>query len=75
MVDKSRSGARCSTVRYIQTVNGNLPRGSKGTVVYEVDSLGRRLIFVKWDIGISVAVFPDEIDIEAEKEGETYARD
>jgi hypothetical protein len=47
----------------IRTVKGNLPRDSHGTVVYEMENLGRHLILVNWDMGISVPVFPDEIEM------------
>jgi len=50
----------------IRTVKGDLPRGSQGTVVYEMENLGRRLLLVSWDLGISVPVFPDEIELEAQ---------
>jgi len=50
----------------IRTVKGDLPRGSQGTVVYEMEHLGRRLLLVSWDLGISVPVFPDEIELEAQ---------
>ena len=67
MVDRSRAGARCYTVRRINTVKGLLPRESYGTLRYEEENLGRRLVFVEWDNGMQVPVFPDEVEIlEAE---------
>ncbi|HJY81922.1 MAG TPA: hypothetical protein VKK81_12675 [Candidatus Binatia bacterium] len=66
MIDRSHSGWRCRTQRLIRTVKGDLPRGSQGTVVYEMENLGRRLLLVSWDLGISVPVFPDEIELEAQ---------
>lgn len=64
MIDRSRAGVRCHTVRLLRTVQGNLPRGSQGVVESETENLGRHLILVKWDTGFSVPVFPDEIEIE-----------
>ncbi|HEV8711450.1 MAG TPA: hypothetical protein VGX03_01320 [Candidatus Binatia bacterium] len=65
MIDRTHTGWRCRTQRLIRTVKGDLPRGSQGTIVYETENLGRQLIFVSWDTGISVPVFPDEIEWEA----------
>ena len=39
-------------------IQQDLRRGSQGTLVYEMDNLGRHLIFVSWDKGFSVPVFP-----------------
>jgi hypothetical protein len=64
MIDRSRAGLRCHTLRLVRTVKGNLPRGSQGAVESETENLGRHLILVKWDSGFSVPVFPDEIEIE-----------
>jgi len=66
MLDRTHTGWRCHTQRLIRTVKGDLPRGSQGTVVYETENLGRQLIFVSWDTGISVPVFPDEIELAAQ---------
>jgi len=35
-------------------------------VVYEMENLGRQLLLVSWDLGISVPVFPDEIELAAQ---------
>lgn len=64
MLDRSHAGVRCYTLHFVRTVKGDLPRGSQGTIVYETENLGRRLILVDWDIGFSVPVFPDEVEIE-----------
>ena len=63
MMDRSRSGARCRTLRHVNTVKGILPRDSYGTLRYEMDNLGRRLMFVDWDNGMRVPVFPYEIEV------------
>jgi len=55
----------------VRTVIGDLPRGSHGTVLYELENLGRILILVRWDTGMSVLVFPDEIELEPEHRGRT----
>ena len=64
MIDRTHTGIRCSTRFPLRTVKGTLPRGSHGTVVYEMDNLGRHLILVDWDTGFSVPVFPDEIELQ-----------
>ena len=66
MLDRTHAGLRCHTRYLVRTVNGDLPRDSHGTVVYELDNLGRHLILVEWDTGISVPVFPDEIELQHE---------
>lgn len=47
-------------------VKGDLSRGSQGTIIYEMENLGRALILVHWDTGISLPMFPDEIELEPE---------
>ena len=64
MIDRTHTGVRCHTRRLLRTVQGTLPRESPGTVVYEMDNLGRHLIVVTWDTGITVPVFPDEIELQ-----------
>jgi hypothetical protein len=66
MINRTHAGIRCSTRVFLRTVEGLLPQGSHGTVVYEMDNLGRRLILVNWEQGFSVPVFPDEITLEHE---------
>ena len=66
MIDRTHAGFRCHTRCLLRTVKGDLPRGSHGTVVYEMDNLGRHLILVNWDTGISVPAFPDEIELQYE---------
>ena len=62
MIDRSRTGSRCWTRYFLRTVKGDLPRNSTGTVVSETENLGRHLILVNWDNGVTVPVFPDEIE-------------
>ena len=69
MIDRTHSGCRCSVIHPIRTVEGDLPRGSHGTVVYEMDNLDRHLILVNWDKGLLVPVFPQEIEFEREPVG------
>ena len=66
MIDRTHAGLRCHTRHLVRTVKGDLPRESQGTILYEIENLGRQLILVNWDNGISVPVFPDEIEIESQ---------
>ena len=40
-----------------------LPRETYGTLRYEEENLGRRLVFVVWDNGMNVPIFPDEVEV------------
>jgi hypothetical protein len=63
MVDRTYAGARCRTVRHINTHHGLLPRDTQGTIRYEMDNLDRHLVFVDWDNAMNVLVFAEEIEI------------
>ncbi len=63
-IDRTHASFRCHTLRLVRTVQGDLKRGTQGTVLYEIEHLGRRLVLVHWDMGITVPVFPDEIELE-----------
>ncbi len=69
MMDRTYAGARCRTVRHINTHNGLLPRDTQGTIRYEMDNLDRRLVFVDWSNGMNVLVFAEEIEILGQPEG------
>jgi len=66
MIDRTHNGFHCHIRHPVRTVQGNLPRDSQGTVLYEMDNLGRHLILVNWDTGILVPVFPNEVEFEDE---------
>jgi len=40
-----------------------MERLAEGTVQHDIDNLGRHLISVRWDIGITDYVFPSETEI------------
>ena len=63
MTDHTRAGMRCRTVRFVRTVEGDLRRDAQGTIRYEIDNLDRRLVLVEWDQGLTVPVFPHEIEL------------
>lgn len=67
MIDRSHAGRRCRTRRHVYTAQDVLPRHSSGTIRYELDNLGRKLVFVDWDTGAEVLVFPAEIEVLGEE--------
>jgi len=63
MTDYSKKGTRCRTVQFVRSVEGDLPRYSQGTILYEMENLERHLVLVDWDRGFKIPVFPHEIEI------------
>jgi hypothetical protein len=63
MIDFTRKGARCSAKQVIRGPAGTVGPPAQGTIAYEFEDLGRQLILVRWDTGVSTHVFPDEIEI------------
>lgn len=60
---RATSGNRCRTNRLIRTHAGNVPPAAVGTILSEVDNLGRHMLQVRWDGGLCAYVFPHEIEI------------
>jgi hypothetical protein len=56
-------GSRCRTTRLIRTHAGNVPPSTVGTILCEINNLGRHMLHVRWDGGLCAYVFPDEIEI------------
>jgi len=54
---------RCRARREIRTHAGNVRRSAMGTIISEIDNLGRHLLQVHWGNGICTYVFPDEVEI------------
>lgn len=63
MIDWTRAGMRCRTVRPVRIEGADLPRGAWGTIHYETESLGRPVVLVDWDNGPSAHMFPHEIEV------------
>lgn len=63
MIDTSRTGMRCRAKKIVRGHKANIEPDNQGTIVYETENLGRRLILVDWDSNASLYVFPDEIEI------------
>jgi hypothetical protein len=62
-IDTTKRGLRCRAKKIFRTHETMIEADSQGTVVHEVDNLGRRMILVKWDSDASLYVFPEEIEI------------
>ncbi len=63
MIDLSSKGIRCRAAREIRTNWGMVTSSTGGTIQYEIENLGRYLILVDWDNGLSLNVSPSEIEI------------
>lgn len=54
---------RCRARREIRTHAGNVRPAAVGTIISEIDNLGRHLLQVHWGSGICAYVFPHEVEI------------
>lgn len=63
MIDLSLQGMKCRAVRDIRSYQGLVSAFTEGTIQYEIENLGRRLVNVRWDNGLRLNVFPDEIEL------------
>jgi hypothetical protein len=59
---------RCGAKNMIRTRDITIQPGDQGTIIYEMENLGRRLILVQWDGGSPTYAFPDEVDITSTME-------
>jgi hypothetical protein len=56
--------------KVIRTHGGLLGRFTEGTIQGVIDNLGRQLIGVEWDSGVTTYVFINEIEIKTRLESE-----
>lgn len=63
MLYQNQIGMRCRATREIRTYEGLIRRFTEGTIQAVIDNLGRELINVRWDNGITAYVFFNEIEI------------
>jgi hypothetical protein len=70
MINGIEKGMRCRTTKEIRTHGGRLGRFTEGTIQGVIDNLGRQLISVAWDSGVSTYVFVNEIEIKTRVESE-----
>ena len=73
MVNGIQKGMRCRTTKMIRTHGGLLGRFTEGTIQGLVDNLGRQLISVQWDSGLTTYVFINEIEVKTRVESEVSA--
>lgn len=66
-IDTTKKGLRCRAKKIFRTHETMIEADSRGTVVHEIENLGRRMILVKWDGDASLYVFPEEIEIVGEE--------
>jgi hypothetical protein len=56
--------SRCQAKRSIRGHQGLISAQTRGTIEAEINNLDRHLIAVRWDNGMQMYVFPDEIEID-----------
>jgi hypothetical protein len=61
-----REAQRCQAKRSIRGHQGVINAEDRGTIEGEIDNLGRHLIAVRWDNGVQMYVFPEEIVVDDE---------
>lgn len=55
---------RCLAKRHIRGHQGFVSADTRGTIEAEIQNLGRHMIAVRWDNGLHMYMFPDEIKID-----------
>jgi hypothetical protein len=63
MMFGSAAGLRCRATRQIRTHAGDVRPSTLGTIISEINSVGRRLLLVRWNNDVCAYAFPHEIDI------------
>lgn len=56
-------GQRRQATRNIRGHQGLITAHMQGTIEAEISNLGRHLIAVRWDNGLQMYVFPDDIEV------------
>ena len=62
------TGMRCRATRTVRSHRGLIKSSTEGTIQHDIENVGRHLISVQWDGGITEYVFPFEIEIITEEE-------
>jgi len=63
MFSTNLTGARCRATQVMRSHRGLIERSTEGATQHDIDNLGRRLISVQWDVGVTDYVFPSEIEV------------
>lgn len=64
---------RCRAKTEMRTHAGHVRRSAVGTIISEIDNLGRHLLEVRWDNGPCAYVFPHEVEIVGDDCSVDYA--
>jgi hypothetical protein len=67
MIDTSKKGLRCRAKITVRAHEARIEPESQGTIVHEIENLGRRMILVQWDDDSSLYVFPEEIELVSQE--------
>ncbi|HXV78485.1 MAG TPA: hypothetical protein VEG60_01265 [Candidatus Binatia bacterium] len=70
MINLNQNGMKCRATKEIRTHHGLIRRLTEGTIQGVIDNVGRRLINVEWDSGITTYAFFNEIEITSSVESE-----
>jgi hypothetical protein len=62
MINLNQKGMKCRATKEIRTHQGLIRRLTEGTIQGVIDNLGRQLINVEWDSGITTYAFFNEIE-------------
>jgi len=63
VIDRSSTGRACRALTLIETYEGKVKMDTLGTVLYEIENLGRNLVRVLWMNGQTMSVLSSEIEI------------
>jgi hypothetical protein len=70
MIDRNLTGTRCRATHAVRSHRGFINKSTEGTIQYDIDNLGRRLISVQRDIGTTDYVFPSRSKFSMTKAAE-----
>jgi hypothetical protein len=62
-MDDNLTGTRCRARREVRSHRGFTKASTEGTIQHHMENLGRQLISVQWDNGVTDYVFPSETEI------------
>ena len=67
-IDTNLTGRRCRATKEIRSHQGLTRRLTEGTIQYDLENIGRHLLSVGWENGVTDYVYPFEIEILDEEE-------
>lgn len=67
-MDTHLTGVKCRCTKPIRSHRGVVRISTEGIIQHDIYNLGRCLISVQWDSGITDYVFPSEIELIQAKE-------